>query len=400
MEKVKKTVFILAFSSFLGGCGAGVMLPLLPTYSAALGANPVVITLVVGVFPLFSMGTTYILGFFYNRFDGKHLLILGTALGSLSTLFFAFSAGWMHLLLLRMLMGAGSGMAGLASSTILSVTLKESAQKGKYFGILTSLSFISTMMVGPSLSALLYTVLKDFSPIFVVIAVFLCLSLLMITFLDSQRIGPPTSPSVREVFTTIRNELHSLAKPGSFRYSVNVLGLVQGGAVGFLGSVILIYLYTDVKMTVQEVGLLMTTAGVFGVISRPLVGHLCDKVSKVAVTASGFIARIVAIVLVLTALKTQAAFLFIFLGAAFYTYATASVSLSLLTLVSQTERPERMGMTMSRLGVASSSGELLIPPLGGLLYQGVSHEAPFYFLILSCLSAFPVIVILQKNLKS
>ncbi len=399
MEKTKKTVIVLAVSSFLGGCGFGIMLPLLPKYSEVLGATPFVITLIVGAFPLFKMGTIYFLGFFYNRFDGKHLLILGTVLVSVSAFLFSFSTAWVSLLFWRMLMGLGSGIAGLASPTILSVALKESDKKGKYFGMLTSLSFISSMMVGPSLAAVFYTVLDDLSSVFVVIGVFYCVSVgVVVVFLDSQRIEAPTY-GMGKMITTIKGEIRSLAKPGSFRYAVNMLGLVQGGAVGFLGSVVMIFLYTDVGMTVQEVGLLMTTAGVFGAGCRPLVGHLCDKVDKVVVAASGFAARIVAVLLLLLALQMTYPFLFIFLGAVFYTYATASINLSLLTLISQVELQERMGMTMSRLSVASNTGELVIPPLGGLLYQGVSHGAPLYFLVATCVAAFPAVRLLQKKVE-
>jgi predicted MFS family arabinose efflux permease len=115
------------------------------------------------------------------------------------------------------------------------------------------------------------------------------------------------------------------------------------------------------------------------------------------VAASGFLARIVAVLLLLLALRMDSPFFFIFLGAVFYTYATASINLSLLTLVSQTEQKERMGMTMSRLSVASSTGELVIPPVGGLLYQETIHEAPLYFLIVTCVAAFPMIRLLQKS---
>jgi MFS family permease len=394
---VKKLVVVLAASSFLGGSGYGIMLPLLPKYADVLGASPFVITLIVGAFPLFKMGTTYILGFFYNRFDGKHLLIIGLGLGSVSAFLVAHSTEWTSLLLLRMVMGIGSGTAGLASSTILSVVLKESDKKGKYFGMLSSLSFISSMMVGPFLAALFYTALGDLSLIFVVIGLLFLMSVgVIVIFLDSQKINSP-SLSLNEVVAQIKGEVQSLVKPGSFRYSINAIGLVQGGAVGFLSSVIMIFLYTDVGMSVQEVGLLMMTAGIFGIICRPLVGHMCDTLDKVVVAASGFLARIVAVLLLLLALRMDSPFFFIFLGAVFYTYATASINLSLLTLVSQTEQKERMGMTMSRLSVASSTGELVIPPVGGLLYQETIHEAPLYFLIVTCVAAFPMIRLLQKS---
>lgn len=221
----------------------------------------------------------------------------------------------------------------------------------------------------------------------------------ILVFLDSQKIDSP-SLSLTEVVTQIKGEVQSLVKPGSFRYSINAIGLVQGGAVGFLGSVIMIFLYTDAGMSVSDVGLLMMTAGIFGAVCRPLVGHLCDITDKVIVAASGFLARIVAVLLLMLALKMDSPFFYIFLGAVFYTYATASVSLSLLTLISQTEKKERMGMTMSRLSVASSTGELAIPPLGGLLYQEVTHEAPLYFLIATCVAAFPMLKLLQKSTRT
>ena len=140
---------LMAFIIFLSTL---VSLPVLPRLSAELGAETYQIPIVVSAALATVVVAQFFAGALADRFSRKRLILVGTALGSVSSLLCLIASDWVHLVVLRVLGGVADAISMPALLAITSTLGKDAP--GRFFGILRSSQGLS-FVVGPAIGAAL-----------------------------------------------------------------------------------------------------------------------------------------------------------------------------------------------------------------------------------------------------
>ena len=146
MQLLALVTFILFLSTQIG-------VPSLPRLSAELGANPQEMAAVLSSALMTLVALQFFSGALADRYGRRAVLVVGAALGGLTSLLCAFAMHWEWLLALRVLGGAADA---IAMPALLGLTAEISeGRQGAFFGVLRSsqgLSFIVAPSIGGWLS--------------------------------------------------------------------------------------------------------------------------------------------------------------------------------------------------------------------------------------------------------
>jgi MFS family permease len=146
-------IHLLAIVTFILFLSTQVGVPVLPRLSAELGANPQEIAAVLSSALMTLVALQFVSGVLADRFGRRAVLVVGAALGGLTSLLCALVTQWQWLLALRILGGAADA---IAMPALLGLTAEISeGRQGTFFGVLRSsqgLSFILAPSLGGWLS--------------------------------------------------------------------------------------------------------------------------------------------------------------------------------------------------------------------------------------------------------
>jgi MFS family permease len=144
---------LLALVTFILFLSTQIAVPALPRLSAELGANPQEMAAVLSSALMTLVALQFFSGALADRYGRRAVLVVGAALGGLTSLLCAFAMHWEWLLALRVLGGAADA---IAMPALLGLTAEISeGRQGAFFGVLRSsqgLSFIVAPSIGGWLS--------------------------------------------------------------------------------------------------------------------------------------------------------------------------------------------------------------------------------------------------------
>ncbi|MEW5720149.1 MAG: MFS transporter, partial [Chloroflexota bacterium] len=143
------TMQLLAIVTFILFLSTQIGVPSLPRLSAELGANPQEMAAVLSSALMTLVALQFFSGALADRYGRRAVLVVGAALGGVTSLLCAFVTQWQWLLALRILGGAADA---IAMPALLGLTAEISeGRQGAFFGVLRSsqgLSFIVAPSIG------------------------------------------------------------------------------------------------------------------------------------------------------------------------------------------------------------------------------------------------------------
>jgi MFS family permease len=361
----------LLVAVFINIAGFSLILPLLPFYGQVFGASPVQIGM---LFAAYSFGNVFGEIFWGRQSDiwgRRRVLVITTLVAGLSYLAFAYAPSLAAAIGIRMVSGFFSGTLGVCQGFIADVSTPEKRAKTMgYFGAAFSLGFA----FGPVLGGLFAgeeAVAASFRlPIFIAGGLSLLASAWCALVLRNaaQPMGKGRAlPKYSEAFAFVSSEpllarlfvisfcgiamfasmeaVYGLWAEANFGWSARDLGfafLAIGGG-GLMAQLLLIgplvARYGEARVIVIGLGLLAASMLLQPIIRLPLSG-----------------------VLLMGVLMAGHSLAFPSAGA----------------LLSRNTPPERQGSTMGLLMASNAVGRIVVPPIFGLIYEHVGHDAPWY----------------------
>src|SRR3989339_1738309 len=136
MDKNKKNVWYMGFTSFFTDVSSEMIFPILPLFlTTVLNANMAVVGLIEGIAESVSSLLKLISGWISDKFGKKKpLIIAGYSLSTITKPLLAIATSWTHVLGVRFFDRVGKGIRTTPRDALIAASVKEK-DRGKGFGI-------------------------------------------------------------------------------------------------------------------------------------------------------------------------------------------------------------------------------------------------------------------------
>jgi MFS family permease len=134
MNKIKKNVLALGFTSFFTDVSSEMILALLPLFLSALGAGKALIGLIEGIAEFTASITKIFSGWISDKLQKrKALVVVGYILSTITKPFVAAATSWTHVLFVRFLDRVGKGVRTSPRDALIAESI-EPVERGRAFG--------------------------------------------------------------------------------------------------------------------------------------------------------------------------------------------------------------------------------------------------------------------------
>lgn len=265
------TKFLVLLFTFAVNLDNVVLIPIIATYAASLGADIAMVGFIVGIYSIIHIPSNVISGRIADKIGRKTTLLIGLTLDATAMILYALSSNPVMLLFVRAIHGFGGGFGGPSSMTYLGdVTPKSrSGRSMALYGISFGLAYI----VGFSYSGII-TYFFGYKFLFMTVAVFLYLmALLSITLPRIHRPHLEKEPSV---------SIHELYKKVLVKKPILVSYVAIFAAYFNLGIITTVYtlILEGLGYDHRFIGMVLTLMIIVSISIQYPMGLLGDKFGK------------------------------------------------------------------------------------------------------------------------
>lgn len=362
MEQISKRIVLAlcSASGFIDYLGYGIIIPLLPIYATALGANEVDLTLIFSSYAIVHLISALPFGFLSDKYGRRPFIILGILLLSVSFAVFPLAGSIPALIVLRAIQGIAASLMWSSLSAL--VADMYTGERGEKIGLFNAFT-ASGSIVGPAFGGALAEI--SFSlPFLTVAVVSFVLGCYMAFKLKTPVVRMPSTPplsAIRNVLS-VRNVLFLFVAEAA-------ISSLYGAMEPLLPS----YLSGRIAMSTAEIGLAISVSSLSFTVLQPFIGRLSDRYGRRTFIIPGFI--ILAASTALIPLASDVIHVYLVLCLTGAASAVAFTPITPLILDSLDEASlKNYGLTSSLFGISWSSGYAAAPITGGLVaaYLGIS----------------------------
>lgn len=361
----------LLVAVFINIAGFSLILPLLPFYGQVFGAGPVEIAL---LFAAYSFGNVFGEIHWGRQSDiwgRRKVLVVTTFLAGLSYVAFAYAPSLWAAVGIRVVSGFFSGTLGVCTSFIADVSLPERRAKTMgYFGAAFSLGFAFGPVLGGVFAGDAVAAESFRLPIFIAGGLSLLASLWCVIAL--RDVVPPKGkgtplPAYSEAFRFVGGQ------PLLLR-----LFVISFFGIAMFASMEAIYgLWAEANFgwSANELGFAFLAIGSGGLFAQlVLIGPLVARYGEARVIVIGLL--LLALSMLLQPVLRLPVSGVLLMGLLMTGHSLAFPSAG--ALISRNIPPDRQGSTMGLMMASNAVGRIVAPPLFGLIYGTIGHDAPWY----------------------
>lgn len=361
----------LLVAVFINIAGFSLILPLLPFYGQVFGARPWEIGL---LFAAYSLGNVF--GEIYwgrqsDKWGRRKVLVVTTLLAGLSYFAFAWAPTLLAAIAIRVVSGFFSGTLSVAQGFIADVSPPERRAKTMgYFGAAFSLGFAFGPVLGGLFAGEEVAAASFRLPIYLAGGLSLLASAWNFAVLRDA--VPPRGkgaplPRYSEAFGFVTSQ-PLLAR----LFVISFFGIA---AFASMEAVYGLWSEAMFGWSAQDLGLAFLAIGAGGLVTQLLlIGPLVARYGEARVILIGLALLALSMLLQPLIRLPVAGVLLMGLLMAGHSLAFPSAG----ALLSRETPPERQGSIMGLLMASNAVGRIVAPPLFGLLYGKVGHDAPWY----------------------
>jgi DHA1 family tetracycline resistance protein-like MFS transporter len=363
---------VLFLIVFIDLVGFGVVIPLLPFYGLHFGASPAEVTGMMACYSLAQLVSSPLLGRLSDKVGRRPVLLISLVASTASYLWLGFADALWMLFAARLLSGAGAGNIAAAQAYITDVTTPETRAKG--MGVIGA-AFGLGFTVGPALGGLVAGSNPDAaalaSPAFVAAA--LSVLAFVVAFIALKESLPeasrraPARPSRWQVARDV------LTRP-ALRQLIVLLFITVTAFAG-METTFALWAHSAFGWGPREVGYNFLFVGVVLVVVQGfLIGPLTRRFgeTRLVLGGAGLIALgLLGLPFALTLPRLLGVNVLLALG-------MGVLNPAITSLISQSAEIDERGGILGVSQSASSLSRILGPLVAGLLFEGLSRDAPYY----------------------
>lgn len=360
----------LLVSVFINIAGFSLILPLLPFYGQVFSATPFQVAL---LFAAYSFGNVFGEIHWGRQSDAwgrRKVLLVTTLLAGLSYVAFAYASSLWMAIGIRMVSGFFSGTLSVCQGFIADVSAPERRAKTMgYFGAAFSLGFA----FGPVLGGLFAgdaVVAESFrTPIFIAAGLSFGASLwsaLVLRDAVAPR-GKGSLPRYADAFAFVSSE--PLLKR---LFIISFFGIA---AFASMEAIYGLWSEANFGWSAHDLGFAFLAIGGGGLFAQlALIGPLAARYGEARVIVIGLC--LLALSMLLQPIIRLPISGVLLMGLLMTGHSLAFPSAG--ALLSRNTPPERQGSTMGLLMASNAVGRIIAPPVFGLIYDRIGHDAPWF----------------------
>ncbi|MFX1339238.1 MAG: MFS transporter [Promethearchaeota archaeon] len=273
MRKDTITTLNLAITSFLVLLGMSLIAPILPFYAETFNVNYTLIGLAVSAFGIGRILLDMPTGFLAKKYRKKFIMIMGLTLVSFSSFLAGFAPNFWILLLARFIEGIGSALY-VTTATVYLALVASPERRGRLMSIYSGFLLLGTIF-GPSFGGILayfFGIRAPFHAYAIVAAIGIIPTLML------PQIGSPNKDDSRFKDMT-RNAGKSLLDR-NFLLILPAIFTLFFIRTGVRSTLVPLYSENNLKLSVFEVGLLLTIAGLATAATMVPIGNISDRIGR------------------------------------------------------------------------------------------------------------------------
>ena len=362
--------------------------PVLPLFTAALGASPAMVGLIVAASTITGIFLKAPAGAISDQIGRRRTLLFGAAVFGITPFFYLLVGRDWQLLPIRFFHGTATAIYGPV--VMAAVAAIAGARKGELLAWFSLIKIATNALGGFLAGGLLYLIarggsptLGDFHLIYAIIGGVGLVSLAIAAWLipSMREEALERARSVREVFRRTIRGLKETVRSGAILLTAGMEG-VQNMTMGALHAFLPLYVVERAGLNIALAGLLWTILTGTSVVAKPLLGRISDRYGRRAPIVIGMLLCAVPFGLIplFHSFWILAALAVLFgLGEAFVTTSTGA-------LVADLAKRESLGAAMGTFGTIADTGQASGPIIVGALIAWSGYLPAF-----AALAAFLVL---------
>jgi len=360
----------LLVSVFINIAGFSLILPLLPFYGQVFSATPFQVAL---LFAAYSFGNVFGEIHWGRQSDAwgrRKVLLVTTLLAGLSYVAFAYASSLWMAIGIRMVSGFFSGTLSVCQGFIADVSAPERRAKTMgYFGAAFSLGFAFGPVLGGVFAGDAVVAESFRTPIFIAAGLSFGASLwsaLVLRDAVAPR-GKGSLPRYADAFAFVSSE--PLLKR---LFIISFFGIA---AFASMEAIYGLWSEANFGWSAHDLGFAFLAIGGGGLFAQlALIGPLAARYGEARVIVIGLC--LLALSMLLQPIIRLPISGVLLMGLLMTGHSLAFPSAG--ALLSRNTPPERQGSTMGLLMASNAVGRIIAPPVFGLIYDRVGHDAPWF----------------------
>ena len=360
---------VLMITAFIDMLGVLMILPLMPFYAKELGANGLVVGLLVSSFSVAQLLSAPVWGRFSDKYGRRPALIVGLSASALAYIVFAFSTSLWMLFLSRIIQGAGGGTVSVIQAYVADATRPE--DRAKALGWLSAATNAG-VAIGPVIPSLLAN-LGPHAP-GLIAAGFCLLNMIFASkyLVEMRKPGDDKKGMVRR--TSRQAVWRVVSHPDEPSSRLILIYAISIGAFQGTTAVLALFLAWRFGVTKETIGYFFMYIGVLSVVTRAwLLGKLLDRFGEAKLSRVGLVLLAGGLV----GLSFSRDYVTLALSVGLMPLGTAftfpGVTALLSKVIPSSERGLYMGVQQTYGGIT----RVAFPPLLGMAFD-FRHQLPFW----------------------
>ncbi len=358
----------LIVTSFVDMIGMLMIIPLIPYYAKDVGANGLLLGVLVSSFTVAQLLSAPLWGRVSDRYGRRPALLISLGAAAIAFVVFAYATSFWLLLLSRVIQGAGGGTTGVVQAYVTDSV--EPNQRAKALGWLSAATNVGVAL-GPPIGSLALAQFGRPGP--GLIAAVLCVINMLFAWrflAESHQVRDTKQPiKSMKAFTYVLTHIRETPPRLIWMYAI-AIGAFQG-----MTAILAFLLYDRFGIGADKIWIMFTYIGVISVITRAgILGWAVDKYGEIALARAGLLMLTVGLggLPFATNLITLAIAIGLMpLGTAF-TFPCVSSLLS--RVIDKHERGVYMGVQQTFGGITRA----IIPIVAGFSYDNLGKGVPFW----------------------
>ncbi|HNK64340.1 MAG TPA: MFS transporter [Anaerolineales bacterium] len=365
---------------------------MLSLYMLDLGASVTQVGLVFTLASLVPMVLQIFGGWLSDTIGRLRVIAIGSSIAVFGYFIFGFAPTWQWVLIGLSVEYVSNSVVGPSFGAYIAEQSSEEA-RGKVYGLISGI-YQSVTVIGPALAGYLAHRFDFHLMMRVAFSFYLIATILRVwmatneRFKSQHRSTKPTVKGFMEQFTGI----FAMLLAGGILTWIWVTDAVNDTSFNLIGQLFPIYLADIGKLDVGQIGVVNAAVGVAAIFSAPLAGILVDKVSERAAMVTGFALN----GLGLFTLLNSTSFAGFITAMCFFGLGNGSLMPAYESLISKVVPEKKRGLAFGFFGTSLGILSLPMPWIGAQLWERISPQTPFWFVLSASLITISIVWIKFK----